>query len=113
LKYEGQAVEQANVLRDKISQELTLVEGYAQNLDGLDQQARLLVGEIAMKNFGLVRDRLKSIVLRADVGIVQEAWEVREEQALRVRSLQRDRAREEQQLNDELREVLDDAEEQQ
>ena len=112
-KYEGQAVEQANLLREKISQELTLVEGYAQNLDGLDQQARLLVGEIAMKNFGLVRDRLKSIVLRADVGIVQQAWEVREEQALRVRSLQRDRAREEQQLNDELREVLDDAEEQQ
>jgi tetratricopeptide (TPR) repeat protein len=112
-KYEQQAIEQANGLRDKISQELALVEGYAQNLDGLDQQARLLVGEIAMKNFALVRDRLKSIVLRADVGIVQEAWEVREEQALRVRNLQRERAREEQTLNDELREVLDDAEEQQ
>jgi hypothetical protein len=112
-KYEQQAVEQASGLRDKISQELALVEGYAQNLDGLDQQARLLVGEIAMKNFSLVRDRLKSIVLRADVGIVQEAWEVREEQALRVRNLQRERAREEQSLNDELREVLDDAEEQQ
>ena len=90
-----------------------LIETYAQNLDGLDQQARLLVGEIAMKNFGLVRDRLKSIVLRADTGIVQEAWEVREEQALRVRNLQRERAREEQTLNDELREVLDDAEEEQ
>jgi len=113
VKYEQQAIEQANGLRDKISQELALVEGYAQNLDGLDQQARLLVGEIAMKNFSLVRDRLKSIVLRADVGIVQEAWEVREEQALRVRNLQRERAREEQTLNDELREVLDDAEEQQ
>jgi hypothetical protein len=112
-KWEGQAVEQANALRDKISQEVALIETYAQNLDGLDQQARLLVGEIAMKNFGLVRDRLKSIVLRADVGIVQEAWEVREEQALRVRNLQRERAREEQTLNDELREVLDDAEEQQ
>jgi len=111
-KYEQQAIEQANGLRDKISQEIALVEGYAQNLDGLDQQARLLVGEIAMKNFSLVRDRLKSIVLRADVGIVQEAWEVREEQALRVRNLQRERAREEQTLNDELREVLDDAEEQ-
>lgn len=113
MKYEQQAVEQAEGLRDKIAQELALVEGYAQNLDGLDQQARLLVGEIAMKNFSLVRDRLKSIVLRADVGIVQEAWEVREEQALRVRNLQRERAREEQTLNDELREVLDDAEEQQ
>ncbi|HYP97748.1 MAG TPA: tetratricopeptide repeat protein [Polyangiaceae bacterium] len=112
-KYEQQAIEQANGLRDKISQEVALVEGYAQNLDGLDQQARLLVGEIAMKNFSLVRDRLKSIVLRADVGIAQEAWEVREEQALRVRNLQRERAREEQTLNDELREVLDDAEEQQ
>ncbi len=113
VKFENQAIEQANGLRDKISQEIALVEGYAQNLDGLDQQARLLVGEIAMKNFGLVRDRLKSIVLRADTGIVQEAWEVREEQALRVRNLQRERAREEQTLNDELREVLDDAEEEQ
>jgi tetratricopeptide (TPR) repeat protein len=113
IKWENQAVEQANALRDKITQEIILIEGYAQNLDGLDQQARLLVGEIAMKNFGLVRDRLKSIVLRADTGIVQEAWEVREEQALRVRNLQRERAREEQTLNDELREVLDDAEEEQ
>jgi tetratricopeptide (TPR) repeat protein len=113
VKWENQAIEQASVLRDKIAQEIVLVEGYAQNLDGLDQQARLLVGEIAMKNFGLVRDRLKSIVLRADTGIVQQAWEVREEQALRVRNLQRERAREEQTLNDELREVLDDAEEEQ
>ena len=76
----------------------------------LDQQARLLVGEIAMKNFALVRDRVKNIVLRADVGIVQQAWEVREEQRVRVRNLQRERAREEQNLNDELREVLDDSE---
>ncbi len=112
-KWEGQALEQGNALRGKIEQELALVESYAQNLDGLDQQARLLVGEIAMKNFGLVRDRLKSIVLRADTGIVQQAWEVREEQALRVRNLQRERAREEQTLNDELREVLDDGEEDQ
>jgi hypothetical protein len=63
-----------------------------------------------MKNFGLVRDRLKSVVLRAAVGIVQQAWEVREDQRRRLRSLQRERAREEQNLNDELREVIDDAE---
>jgi hypothetical protein len=35
---------------------------------------------------------------------------VREEQRTRVVDLQRERAREEQNLNDELREVLDDAE---
>ena len=71
----------------------------------------MLVGEIAMKNFAQVRDRVKNIVLRADVGIVQQAWEVREEQRVRVRNLQRERSREEQNLNDELREVLDDSEE--
>jgi hypothetical protein len=112
-KLEKQALEQAQALRSKIAAEVAALETYAQNLDGLDQQARLLVGEIAMKNFALVRDRVKNIVLRADVGIVQQAWEVREEQRLRVRNLQRERAREEQNLNDELREVLDDSEESQ
>jgi tetratricopeptide (TPR) repeat protein len=96
-------------LRQQVDAETANIEQYASNLDDLDQQARLLVGEVAMKNFGLVRDRLKSIVLRADVGIVQHAWEVREEQLMRVRNLQRERAREEQNLNDELREVIDDA----
>jgi len=112
-KLEKQALEQAQALRVKIAAEVVALETYAQNLDGLDQQARLLVGEIAMKNFALVRDRVKNIVLRADVGIVQQAWEVREEQRLRVRNLQRERSREEQNLNDELREVLDDSEDSQ
>lgn len=99
----------ADEISRKVSSELAILETSAQNLDTLDQQARLLVGEGAMKNFALVRDRLKSVVLRADVGIVQEAWEVREEQRVRVRNLQRERSREENSLNDELREVLDDA----
>jgi len=107
---EEQAKAQASELSRKINAEVASLELHAQTLDGLDQQARLLIGEVAMKNFALVRDRLKNIVLRADVGIVQEAWEVREEQRVRVRNLQRERAREEQSLNDELREVLDDAE---
>jgi tetratricopeptide (TPR) repeat protein len=99
----------ADELQRQVDAEAENIRAYADRLDTLDQNARLLVGEVAMKNFGLVRDRLKSIVLRADVGIVQQAWETREEQRIRVRDLQRERAREEQNLNDELREVLDDA----
>lgn len=110
---ERQATAQAEVLRRKIEEELASVEMRSAALDQVDQEARVLVGEVAMKAFASVRERLKSIVLRADVGIVQEAWEEREEQALRVRTLQRERAREEQTLNDELREVLEDAEEDQ
>ncbi|MCA9597080.1 MAG: tetratricopeptide repeat protein [Myxococcales bacterium] len=106
---EREAEDRAKKLEQEVQAEVNNIEKYSGDLDALDQQARLLVGEIAMKNFGLVRDRLKSIVLRADVGIVQQAWEVREEQRMRVRNLQRERSREEQNLNDELREVLDDA----
>jgi hypothetical protein len=108
-RLEKEAESQAKSVSQQVADESEKIEKYAGDLDELDQQARLLVGELAMKNFALVRDRLKGIVLRADVGIVQQAWEVREEQLMRVRNLQRERAREEQNLNDELREVLDDA----
>jgi tetratricopeptide (TPR) repeat protein len=108
--FEQQTQEGARRLLDEVAKEASLIEIGAQRLDELDQLARLVVGQAAMANFMEVRDRLKSIVLRADVGIVQQAWEVREEQRTRVLNLQRERAREEQSLNDELREVLDDAE---
>jgi tetratricopeptide (TPR) repeat protein len=99
----------ADELRRLVADEAVLIEGYTERLDDLDQHARLLVGEVAMNNFANVRDRLKTIVLRADVGIVQQAWELREEQQERLRGLQRQRALEEQNLEDELREVSDDA----
>ena len=110
---ERNASAQAEVLRVKIQDELASIEVRATALDQVDQEARIVVGQVAMKAFASVRERLKSIVLRSDVGIAQEAWEEREESARRVRSLQRERAREEQMLNDELREVLEDAEEDQ
>lgn len=95
-------------LRRLVREEAERIAAYAHALDALDQDARLLVGEVAMKNFASVRERLKNIVLRADVGIVQQAWEMREEQQVRLRGLQRQRAIEEQNLEDELREVADD-----
>ncbi|MEZ4371675.1 MAG: tetratricopeptide repeat protein [Polyangiaceae bacterium] len=108
-KLDKEVEEQTRGLQKKLADEVANVERYAEQLESLDQQARLLVGEVAMKNFGLVRDRLKNIVLRADTGIVQHAWEVREEARSRVINLQRERSREESNLNDELREVIDDA----
>ena len=110
---ERNATSQADALRAKIQEELASIEVKAAALDQIDQEARIVVGQVAMKAFAAVHERLKGIVLRADVGVAQEAWEEREEQARRVRSLQRERAREEQMLNDELREVLEDAEEDQ
>ncbi len=95
--------------RDTVQRETSAVVGYTIQLDKMDGEGRLVVGEVAMRNFGFVRDRLRNIVLRADVGITEEAWEVREEQQTRVRNLQVERAREDRLLKEELNEVLDDS----
>jgi hypothetical protein len=99
----------ADQLQHLLEEESANLDNDTRRLDALDQSARLLAGEVAMKNFAVVRDRLRSIVLRADVGVVQQAWQVREEQINRLQKLQRQRAVEEQNLDDELREVLDEA----
>jgi len=96
-------------LKGKIDAERSKMVGYQGELQKLDGEARDLVGRVAQRNFMLVRDKVRGIVLRADVGITEQAWEVREEELERVRSLQTERARQEQILDEELREVLDDS----
>lgn len=93
----------------KVEAERVKIDGYNMQLATLDAEAKDLVGQVAKRNFVFVRDRLRSIVLRADVGITEQAWEVREEELERVHNLQTERAREEQLLDEELREVLDDS----
>lgn len=95
--------------RETVTRETTAMVNYSVHLDKLDSEARQVVGEVAWRNFVYVRDRLKNIVLRADVGITEEAWEVREEQMTRVRNLQVERSREDRLLKEELNEVLDDS----
>lgn len=99
----------ASELRAIVAQETANLVEYSLRLEQLDQEARMVVGGVAMRNFAHVRDRLKNIVLRADVGITEEAWEVREEQLTRVRRLRIEKARGERLLNEELNEVLDDS----
>jgi tetratricopeptide (TPR) repeat protein len=105
---ESQVAQRSGQLQQKVETERVHLAGYQQQLDALDNEARDLVGHVALRNFGLVRDKLRNIVLRGDVGITEQAWEVREEELDRVRSLQSERARQEQLLDEELKEVRDD-----
>ncbi len=109
VELEKEVAKKSQGARETVQRETTAVVGYTIALDKLDGEARRVVGEVAMRNFGFVRDRLRNIVLRADVGITEEAWEVREEQQTRVRNLQVERAREDRLLKEELNEVLDDS----
>jgi len=105
---EAQLAQRVAELRGRIDAERVNVAGYEQQLAALDNSARDVVGHVAQRNFGVVRDKLRGIVLRADVGVTEQAWEVREEELDRVRSLQTERARQEQLLDEELKEVRDD-----
>jgi tetratricopeptide (TPR) repeat protein len=107
-KLETQIAQRAGEMQQKVEAERANLGRYQQTLDGYDGEARDLVGHVAQRNFGLVRDKLSNIVLRGDVGITEQAWEVREEELDRVRSLQAERARQEQLLDEELKEVRDD-----
>lgn len=105
---ENQVAARVGELQRKIEAERANMANYQQQIDAMDNDARDVVGRVAQRNFGLVRDKLRGIVLRADVGITEQAWEVREEELSRVRSLQTERARQEQLLDEELKEVRDD-----
>lgn len=105
---DGHVRDKSTEMDRKVETERANIGKYQQQLDALDNEARDLVGHVAQRNFGLVRDKLRNIVLRADVGITEQAWEVREEELDRVRSLQTERARQEQVLDEELKEVRDD-----
>jgi tetratricopeptide (TPR) repeat protein len=100
--------DKAGAFRAAVQRETGNIVHYSLLLEELDKEARLAVGEVAMENFKQVRTRLRDIVLRADVGITEEAWELRAEQLTRVTRLKSERARAEQRLEEELNEVLDD-----
>jgi tetratricopeptide (TPR) repeat protein len=104
---EAQVAELSQDLMRMVETESSNVEDASVGLETLDGEARALVGQAAMESFRRVAERLRVIVLRADVGIFQQSWEIRDAQRERVRNLQRERAREEKLLSEELRDVLD------
>jgi tetratricopeptide (TPR) repeat protein len=112
MRLESQVGNRIGDLQKKVDAEAANIASYKDQLSKLDGEAQDLVGRVAQRNFMLVRDKLKNIVLRADVGITEQAWEVREEELDRVRNLQTERSRQEQLLDEELKEVLDDSGEQ-
>jgi tetratricopeptide (TPR) repeat protein len=109
---ERQVAARIGEVQGKVEAERIKINGFNMTLGAYDTEAHDLVGQVAKRNFTFVRDKLRGIILRADVGITEQAWEVREEELERVHNLQTERAREEQLLDEELREVLDDAGEQ-
>lgn len=98
------------VIRSQVQEEETRVAGYRGRLAQLETEASDVVGHLVMQSFASVRLHFYQIVMRADLGLVDVAWETREEHNNRARMLAEEENREIAALNDEFAEVTEDAE---
>jgi hypothetical protein len=104
--FDAEVLEGVALIEKAVREERAKLDAQTRELQGLDREARVLVGEAAMRDFRRVRERLANIVLRADVGITHHAWEVRERHLEAVQRLQRERALEQKSLEEERDEVM-------
>ncbi len=104
------AVDQRIVtLVNQVQQESTRVEGYRVRLGALEREAEDVVGNLIQRQFRQVQLQFYQIVMRADLGLVDVAWEEREEHNNRARLLAEEQNREISALNDEFSEVVEGA----
>ena len=95
------------VIRVQVVEEEGRVAGYRGRLAQLEGDAADIVGHLVMQNFQSVRLHFYQIVMRADLGIVDVAWEQREEHNNRARMLAEEENREIAAYNDEFAEVTE------
>jgi tetratricopeptide (TPR) repeat protein len=104
--FQAEVAEGVASIEIQVQEEQGRLEAHTRELEALDAEARGLVGEATKHGFERVRARLRDIVLRADVGITHQGWEVRERHSQSVQRLQRERALEQRSLEEEQNEVM-------
>jgi len=97
----------AQEMRTVLDEEKIKLDGYRSRLAELETESQEVVGGIALANYRSVRQRFYDLVLRADVGIIDVAWAVREQHRSQAEQLTRARVRAIKALEDEFRDIID------
>lgn len=105
----AQVEERIGALRQQVQDEERRVAGYRDRLGALEREAEDVVGNLILRQFRDVQAQFYQIVMRADLGLVDVAWEQREEHNNRARMLAEEQNREISALNDEFAEVTEGA----
>jgi tetratricopeptide (TPR) repeat protein len=100
--------ERTRAIQKVLTEEGGKLEGYRATLVELDATTEDVVGTLALGHYQKVQRRFYDLVLKADVGVVDVGWAVREEHRNRIENLTRERARALQSLDDEFREIMDE-----
>ena len=96
-------------IRVQVREEERRVAGYRARLESLENESAQVVGNLILRQFRDIQVQFYQIVMRADLGLVDVAWEQREEHNNRARMLAEEQNREINALNDEYREVTEGA----
>jgi tetratricopeptide (TPR) repeat protein len=96
----------AGALRARIGSERRELQSHAGAIDGVVQEAKAFVGELAFRSFREVREQFYELVLKADVGIVDVAWSRKRERLDKIQQLSQQKATELQQLDRDFKTLL-------
>ncbi len=109
-RVETQVEQRINTVRTQVQSEERAVAGFRVRLSDLERESADVVGRAVMQSIANVRLHFYRIVMRADLGLVDVAWEERENHNNRARILSEERNRETRALNDDFNEVVEGAE---
>lgn len=93
-------------LRARVQGERQHLKDYSGDLGGVQDQTKNLIGRIAFKSFRDVRAQFYRLVLKADVGIVDVAWQRKRERVDRIQQLSAQKAADVAAMDEEFRTVL-------
>ncbi|HTN54476.1 MAG TPA: hypothetical protein VML50_18855, partial [Anaeromyxobacter sp.] len=102
----AEAGRRASALKARVDQEKQTVSAQAEALDGVQGEAKELVGRIAFRSFSAVRSQFYRLVLKADVGLVDVAWARKRARLEKIQQLAQQKAFELQQIDQDYRELL-------
>ncbi|MEW5742809.1 MAG: tetratricopeptide repeat protein [Myxococcota bacterium] len=100
----------AQKLRDQVMLEQRLIDDYTKETEAVTGETRNLVGRIAFDSFKRVRQSFYDLVLKADVGVVDVAFQRKQDKTGSIQKLAGQKDRELKALDEEFKEVLKDVE---
>lgn len=98
----------AEKLRGQVLAEQRLIESYQSEADSVTGDTRNLVGRIAFESFKRVRQSFYDLVLKADVGVVDVAFQRKQDKTSSIQRLASQKDRELKGLDGEFQEVMKD-----
>ncbi|MFO0582939.1 MAG: tetratricopeptide repeat protein [Anaeromyxobacter sp.] len=105
-KLRGEAARRAVEVKRRVAFERSVLDEQVSSLDGVQVDAKDLVGRIAFRAFGEVRGQFYRLVLKADVGLIDVAWTRKRERLDKIQELSKQKGEELQRLDRDYRALL-------